>query len=90
MTKKDVLSYDEHGNILKDKKNPNRLNRIYADSTLILLFSPDKKYIYASDTSWKKIELKHGIRDVTGGDEFLVILSDDGNTLYFYNKSQFK
>jgi hypothetical protein len=90
LTKKGVLSYDEHGNILRDEKNPNRLNKIYADSTLILLFSPDKKYVYALDTLWEKIELKHGIRDITGSDEFLVILGDDGNTLYFYNKSQFE
>ncbi len=90
LTKKDVLSYDEHGNILRDEKNPNRLSKIYADSTLILLFSPDKKYIYALDTIWRKIELNHEIRDITGSDESLVVLGDNGNTLYFYNKSQFK
>ncbi len=90
LTKKHVLTYDEHGNILKDEKNPNGLNKIFADSTFILLFSPDKKYVYVLDTIWKKIELGHGIRDIAGNDEFLVTLSNDGYTLYFYNKSQFK
>jgi len=89
LTKNGILFCDEHGNVFKEEKIPDRFSKIYADSTLVLLFSPDKKYIYAFNPSWKKIELSHGVRDITGNDEFIVILSENGTTLYFYNKSAF-
>jgi hypothetical protein len=89
LTRNNLLFCDEYGNIYSQKTIPYRADRIYADSTLILLFSPDERFVITVNSDWEKIELLHGVRDITGNEEFIVMLSDNGTTLYFYNKSAF-
>ena len=89
LTKNNLLYCDEFGNIYNRKTIPYRADRVYADSTIILLFSPDDKYLFLLNSDWKKIKLSHTVHDITGNEEFIIILSDNGTTLYFYNKSAF-
>lgn len=89
LTKNSLLFCDEYGNIYRNETIPYRADRIYADSTLVLLFSPDERFVFALNSDWKKIELSHGVRDIAGNGEFVVMLSNNGSTLYFYNKSTF-
>lgn len=90
LTKNSILICDEHGNIFEEKKIPEKFNRIFADSTNVMLFSFDKEYLYKLNNDWKKIEFSHGVRDVSGNNEFFVILGGNGTTLYIYDSSRIK
>jgi hypothetical protein len=89
LTRKHIVLFDEFGNILEHIATPEQLTNIFVDSTLLFLFSPEKKYVYTYTDNWNKVDLKHGVTDITANNQYIVILDDSGTRLYFYNKSDF-
>ena len=88
LTKKNIILFDEFGNILGEKKIPEKLNHIFVEDADIFLFSPKKKYFYRFGDDWEKVEFLHGITDMCSNNQSIVILDGSGSYLYFYNKSR--
>jgi len=89
LTNKNIKFLDEFGNFIGEKAIPEKLEHIYVDSVTIYLFSSNKPYIYRLQEKWEKMELSTSISDMTFDAQNFIILDSDGNTLYFYNKSDF-
>lgn len=89
LTKKNIIHFDEHGNVLDKIVIPERLNNIYVDSSNTFLFSPEKDYVYILKDGWEKIDFFHGVTDISGNNQLIVILDGSSSRLFFYNKSDF-
>ncbi len=89
LTKKNIIRFDEHGNVLEKIVIPERLNNIFIDSTNTFLFSPEKNYVYIYKDSWEKIDFPYSITDISGNNQLIVILDGSSSRLFFYNKSNF-
>jgi len=87
LTKKALLISDEYANILESKEITKKVNKIFADSTHVIIFSSGERLAYLLEDDWKAIELPHGIRDMSGNNRFIVMLDENGSTLYIYSSS---
>jgi hypothetical protein len=90
LTNSKLYSYDEYGNIIQEMEIPNKKTNIIAKDSTIIIYSSDEKDMYIlKKEKWEKIELCHGICDIALGHNSLIILDDNGSTLYYYNISDF-
>ncbi len=87
LTRKALFVSDEHGNTVEKKTIPEKVDRIFVDSTDVLLFPMDKKFVYLLDNICEKIEISHGVRDISGNNEFIVMLDESGSILYIYGST---
>ena len=85
LTNNNIILCDEYGNILEEKKIPEKFSSIYIDGTAIFLFSKSKKYFYKLNSHWEKIEFPHGVSDICGNDRLILILDGSGSNLYIHN-----
>jgi len=89
LSSNNMILFDEHGNVLEEKKIPENCNRLFVDSNNIYLYSNDKKYLYRLADDWEKIDLPHSISDICANNKLTVMLDGLDNNLYIYNKSDF-
>ena len=89
LTNNRIIRYDEYGNVIEEKKIPEKLDRILVDGATIFLFSHNKKYFYKFNNQWQKIEFTYGISDICQNDESIIILDGNGTNLYIFDKSDF-
>lgn len=88
LTKSKLYFYDEHGNVIQEVEIPDKCTNIIVKDSTIILYSIDEKYLYKRNREWTKIELTLGIRDIVLTSNSLVILDENGTTLYIYSLSR--
>uniref|UniRef100_A0A7V3RHD1 Uncharacterized protein n=1 Tax=candidate division WOR-3 bacterium TaxID=2052148 RepID=A0A7V3RHD1_UNCW3 len=88
LTRKDIQVIDEYGNIIEKIKIPNKVEKVNVDE-YIYLFKPNERVIYKWDGFWKEIFLQHPIADFKISKNNILVLNQYGDTIYFYDKSDF-
>ncbi|MEO0122548.1 MAG: hypothetical protein ABIL69_00895 [candidate division WOR-3 bacterium] len=88
LTRKEIFVLDEYGNIIEKIEIPEKKEKIVVDEK-IYLFSSAQKDVLVKGQDWKKIEIGHPIIDLKATEKNIVTLSQYGDTIYIYNKSDF-
>ncbi|MEO0156010.1 MAG: hypothetical protein ABIL07_02740 [candidate division WOR-3 bacterium] len=88
LTRKEIFVLDDYGNIIEKIEIPEKKEKIVVDEK-IYLFSSAQKDVLVKGQDWKKIEIGHPIIDLKATEKDIVTLSQYGDAIYIYNKSDF-
>uniref|UniRef100_A0A7C6EI92 Uncharacterized protein n=1 Tax=candidate division WOR-3 bacterium TaxID=2052148 RepID=A0A7C6EI92_UNCW3 len=88
LTRKEIIVFDDYGNMIERIKIPEKKERIVA-SGKIYLFTSAQNTILRKDKEWDSIKLNHSFIDLKITKKNVLILNQYGDTLYIYDKSDF-
>ncbi|MEO0095540.1 MAG: hypothetical protein ABIL46_06485 [candidate division WOR-3 bacterium] len=88
LTRKEIFVLDEYGNIMEKIEIPEKKEKIVVKEK-IYLFSPSQKKVFVKGRDWKSIECSHSIIALKATEKNIMTLSQYGDTVYIYNKSDF-
>jgi hypothetical protein len=88
LTRKEIIVLDDHGNTLELIKLPEKMDRI-AVYEEIYLFSMLSSIMYKRNGDWKRIEIREPIIDLKIFQKNIFALTQYGNYIHIYDKSDF-
>ncbi len=88
LTRKEIIVFDEYGNVVQKIKILPGSERILV-AEKIYLFTPGQKTVLVKEGKWQRIELSSPFIDLNKNENFIFTLSQYGDSIYIYNKSDF-
>ncbi len=88
LTRKEIIVFDDYGNMIERIKIPEKKERIVVRGK-VYLFTPAQKTVLRKDKEWDSIKLNHPFIDLKITEKNVLTLNQYGDTLYIYDRSDF-